>query len=491
MIVIAWLLVSHAIIIGSAERVNAGHAKMHDQLYAEEVTQVQDQLHIEEAVDGEAELLTEAHGEAELSRDVTETEDFSVACYCKTVDGQDQCIDNKYLGMPYKPSGPRYYHEGVQGKKDGEVKNICCKTDYSSLFSFVGFSYSKSPDKYCESETLNVPETSCCVLKDEHGSFGVRVSKVQSLAINKKPGTEYGRYAKSPPFFDLNDITRGEDFTGAQVPLQDVRAFITKHLDAGRFDNKLQCGGTSGTVDKLFANTESTCQLRTRSSRQCCCHIATLIETIRCLPAEGAANEEEATVKVLPSTVKIDTKHGYKQHVLSHQVAPNEGRMQSLISDTVDPEQEDLPDTEADETKMKWSWTKQADQWSYSCSKQETLPYVRSQTKSKRVANGRTCRTQRMGRYSKQVCHTKYKTVKYEVYSQGHTEKCVEYTWTRKCPAGQGLFEKVIQKGGCFTEHENLEDLGSLMYQCPKDYESGNGGTTKYNRLCKCEEQCA
>lgn len=164
--------------------------------------------------------------------------------------------------------------------------------------------------------------------------------------------------------------------------------------------------------------------------------------------------------------------------------------MQEVIEQVVDPEMVNNPENEeVEESKLLWDWSKMGDQWESQCTKFMDLPYVIKTRRSKSVPNGKICGA---GHGSSQICHTRYKKVYYYTYSQGtHKRRCSEYTWTRKCPAGQGLYEKKIEPGTCMTEREGLASLGYLSFECPKFFSSGTGGKAKFNKLCRCSPACS
>lgn len=439
---------------------------------------------------------------AELSSVVdAELKGNDVACYCKAVDSMSECIDNKYSSDPHKPSGPRFFHpDANHGQSSGNHSpHLCCKLDWTSLFSWVGFGYKRQDtDDICKSESREVPPDSCCRLKDEHGSFGVRVSKAKSDGVRS---TNNIYFYKAAPEFSLEDITGGEDHTGMEVAAEDVQEFVRGQLESGkRFNGKLECGGSEGSFQKLFADKE-TCQLRSGASQQCCCHVASLIEAIRCLPAEGAPDDSRVQQQVLESSYKEQSSHGKRAgHLTDASWPPSdlEGSMQVQILGTADPKQEDLPETAANETSMLWDWVKSPNQWTKECVEHKSVPYVITRHKSKRVRNGQTCRMVRMGKMSHRRCSPKYKTKRWTEHSQGSSSKCSKWQWRRLCGAGAGLYFKEVKPGQCMkepdvaTEELALTEVGGLLFECPDDYSSGNGGTEAYNPKCVCQHsrQC-
>jgi len=418
-----------------------------------------------------------------------------VACYCKAVHGIHECTDNKHRAHPEKPSGPRYFHPNVH-TKDGNIENLCCKLDWTSFLSWTGWDYERQDNiTRCMGESRPVPSSSCCRLRDEHGSFGVRINRATSESAYSKQWHSEDRFWKSPPQFSLEDITGGQDYTGKEMAAEEVREFVDVQLtDGGRFDGKLRCGGAKGSFEELLKDT-STCHLRQGPSEQCCCHVASVVEATRCLPTEGAATEEEAHTVVLDSKLNTWTSHGRVEGKLVDAAGPNvDDGMQYSITGMADPLMEDMPDTQADETKMLWDWAKATQQWNKTCLETVQVPYVASKRTSKRVRNGQTCR--QMGRV--RHCTPRYKTVYTTHHYQQYKTGCAKWQWDRKCAAGAGLYVKQINPGQCVKEPEHagetdlaLTEIGPLLFMCPDDYSSGNGGTEKFHPKCQCRSQCA
>jgi len=420
-------------------------------------------------------------------------DDDDVACYCKTVQAVSDCKDNKYRDAPWRPSGPRYFHAAAPG--EDREKHLCCKLT-ASVFGWAGWSYSKQDDlSLCAAEVRPVPADKCCRLQDEHGSFGVRVSRVSSEARTKpkeqtRVGTRLAQYGKSPPSFRLEDLLGGEDYTGEALPAETVRKFVELQLEAGRFGRQLQCGGVKGSVDGLLAD-GAACRLREGPAQQCCCEAVTLVEAERCLPANGAATEEAAAPRVLESKVREHKEHGYRRGEVLHQPGPDpEAGLQAVIEELADPEQEDHPETEADESSKLFTWLKADSQWRRTCVEEQPVAHVVEHQKVVRKKDGKSCRTVRVGMTSRRVCKTKYKNVVEYSYSQGFENGCVKWRWERRCPAGTGRFFKRIEPGACMGEGEGLEPVGSLVHECPAHYRSGLGGAAKFSRLCRCKAVC-
>jgi hypothetical protein len=297
-------------------------------------------------------------------------------------------------------------------------------------------------------------------------------------------------FYKTPPEIALADITGGHDYDGKEVALEDVQEFVQTQLDGGRFGGKLRCGGSWGSFDQLFKQ-KGACQLRTGPSQQCCCHVASLISATRCLPAEGAADHLGAQQQVLESVYKERSSHGKKEGGFTDASGPDfEHDMQATIKGVVDPSMKDLPETEANETKMVWDWVKAPSQWRKNCVNSTRVPHVISKSKSKRVSNGYT--TVRIGSIGRTHRRPKYKTKRWTEYRQGHKQMCAKWQWDRTCGAGQGLYIKEINAGQCMkepstsTEDMALTDIGALLFECPQDFSSGNGGAQKFNPRCEC-----
>lgn len=420
----------------------------------------------------------------DMSEDPSKYDGLSVGCYCKAIASMSQCEDNKYRSDPEKPTGPRFFHAGASSKAGSP--HLCCKLGW--VFSFKGWSYHRQKDlSLCMAETREVPSDSCCRLQDAYGSFGVRIGKAQSEGKFEKQWQSH-LFSKSPPTFTLADIASAQDYNGAEVALEDVHEFVQTQLEAGRFRGKLQCGGDRGSFESLFAE-KGACQLRTGPSQQCCCHVASLIEASRCLPAEGAADEAGAQRQVLESEYKEWSSHSKREGRLTEAPGPNIDRdLQAEIKGVVDPKMQDLPETAANETQMVWDWMKDPNQWRRTCAEKKRVPYVISESKSKRVQDG--YRAVRMGKVT--TMKPKYKTKRWTEYRQGYREKCAKVQWDRICGAGQGLYVKQINPGQCMKEpsvstgDQALTDVGSLLFECPDDYSSGNGGMPKFNAKCEC-----
>jgi len=427
-------------------------------------------------------------------------DNLAVGCYCRVVDDISQCGDNKYPSNPEKPNGPRFFHPDAD-RKNGKSVNLCCKLDWTSFFSWVGWSWRKQEDlTRCKSETRSVSSSSCCQLKDEHGAFGVRISKATSKsAVMTKSRHGYllpnPVFLKTPPEIGLEDITGGQDYTGSDIAADVVREFVEMQLiQGGRFNGKLQCGGAQGSFEELAAGTGA-CQLRPGPTEQCCCHSAAVVEAERCLPAEGAATAEQARRKTLESVLLTKTEHGYKEGKLVDAPGPDaEDGMQESISSMRDPLVENNPKTRADESQMAWNWTKATRQWTKTCLEHLQVPHVKTTRSSDRVRDGQTCRQIGKVRH----CSPKYKTVYKTIYRQEYRTECARWQWDRKCAAGSGLYVKQISPGECVPEPEragpfalNLTEIGPLLYMCPDDYVSGTGGAEKFHAKCQCRPQCA
>jgi hypothetical protein len=426
-------------------------------------------------------------------------DDVDVACYCKAVDDISKCEDNKHPSKPEKPSGPRFFHPDADLKK-GKSVSLCCKLDWTSFFSWVGWDYKKQEDlTRCKRESRPVPSSSCCHLKDEHGAFGVRINKAtsKSAMVTRAAGgyrLSDPKFLKTPPEIKLEDITGGQDYTGTDIPAEDVREFVEMQLtQGGRFNGKLQCGGDKGSFAELLAD-GGACHLRDGPSEQCCCHVASVVEAERCLPAKGAASEEEAQRKEVESALETWSEHGHKAGRIVHAAGPDTERgMQVTISNMPDPLAENNPETQDDESGMRWDWTKATNQWTKKCLEPVQVPYVKSTRHSKRVRDGQTCRQIGKVRH----CSPKYKTVYSTTYSQQFKAGCTKWQWDRKCAAGSGLYVKQIPPGQCVPEPEralpfalNLTEIGPLLYMCPDDYVSGTGGTENYHPKCACRPEC-
>jgi len=200
---------------------------------------------------------------------------------------------------------------------------------------------------------------------------------------------------------------------------------------------------------------------------------------------------------VLDSKLSTWTSHGFVAGKIVDAAGPDVHGgigMQYSIVGMADPLTEDMPDTQADESKMLWDWVKAAQQWNKTCLETVQVPYVASKRTSKRVRNGQTCR--QLGRVRR--CSPKYKTVYTTRYYQKYKPGCAKWQWDRKCAAGAGLYVKQINPGQCVKEPEHageadlaLTEIGPLLFMCPDDYSSGNGGTEKFHPKCQCRPQCA
>jgi hypothetical protein len=462
---------------------------------------VTDLIEIGDDLRGGAIHLMGQHDIAELSLG-GEPEDMyrdrdDLACYCKEVYSMHQCVDNKHRKDNRKPSGPRYWHPEVH-MKDGKLVSMCCKIDYTSwLVSWTaGWDYKQQDNMMrCIGETRPVPPTSCCRLKDQHGSFGIRIKSATSEGMYAPSRSYWSTFWKTPPQFSLEDITGGQDYTGKEIAVEEVREFVDMQItDGGRFHGKLQCGGLRGSFEELFDDT-GTCQLRQGPSQQCCCHVASIVEATRCLPTGGAATEEEAEALVLDAKLETWKTHGRLEGRVVEPAGPAvDDGMQHSLKGVADPSMEDMPETQANESTMLWDWVKATQQWSKTCLQTVQVPYVKTRRTSRRVRNGQTCRM--LGKF--RSCSPRYKTVYTTHYDQKYKSGCVSWQWERKCAAGTGLYIKQINPGQCVREPEHARDsdlalteIGPLLFMCPDDYSSGTGGAEKFHQKCECRSQCA
>jgi len=407
-------------------------------------------------------------------------EGADLACYCKEVESMEKCPDNKYRYQPERSDGPRYFHAGAQGEN-----NLCCKLEETSMLDFIAYTYTKqdTPDR-CNREVRVLPEVKCCRLQGSRGSIGVRVRSAQSVP---RTAVAHGapRFFKSPPFVQLEDIVSAEDYDGAQVHPDQLRAFLeVRHLTGN-----LECGGSQGTMEALFADKREDCLLRETTTRDCCCNEASLTRATRCLPAEGAATEEQAAPLYLDANVEPTTENGYIKDVLTFASPPREADMPELM-ELADPEQQDLPETPADEAAMLFSWER-TQQWSVSCSHWGDIRTVNTWKTTRKVPNGENCVMARVGKITTRRCTKKYKTVTDTHHSQGKEEVCVQKKWVRDCPAGQGQYSKKIHPGTCMGEETGLQQVAPLSYVCPAGHRSRHDEERSGIAQCECRSDCS
>eukprot|EP00439_Symbiodinium_sp_Y106_P045544 s3684_g5.t2 len=193
--------------------------------------------------------------------DEKETIMKGVGCYCKKVQSRDDCPSIKANHDVSAPNRYRWYHEDA-----GE--GLCCKMAWTSLFTWVGFQYTRQETMdLCVSEVRPAPSTACCHLKNDQGPVGLRVKQTNSEAWVQ--GSVERRFRKVLAF-SLEDVLGSTDHTGVAIDVEDVQGFLENGLDAGRFQ-RLECEETELMEDSRD------CLLRTRPSSECCCHQAGLI----------------------------------------------------------------------------------------------------------------------------------------------------------------------------------------------------------------------
>ena len=167
------------------------------------------------------------------------------------------------------PNRYKWYHED---------QGLCCKLDWTSVFTFVGWSYKRQDTMdLCLSEVRPVPSTSCCHLKDKIGSVGLRVKKATAEAFvstNIYYDSEKGRRFFKVLEFDMEDISESTDYTGQAVQAADAQGFVRNAQKAGMF-KELQCSEVELVKDA------GQCVLRTEASMECCCHQARADATSR------------------------------------------------------------------------------------------------------------------------------------------------------------------------------------------------------------------
>merc|ERR1711879_230586 len=159
----------------------------------------------------------------------------------KEVKNLAACVDTENRADPYNIKGPRFFHFE-------NFKPLCCKVDRLAFSGNLFSGHITYDMKFCESEVRPMPKNTCCRLEDEHGAVGIYVSQAKS-AMGKTRDKFGLRYEKSPPTVDLADVTSAQDENGNEFGPDEVRGFLEILLERKRFGGKLECGGTSGTMD--------------------------------------------------------------------------------------------------------------------------------------------------------------------------------------------------------------------------------------------------
>jgi len=408
--------------------------------------------------------------------DEKETIMKGVGCYCKKVQSRDDCPSIKANHDVSAPNRYRWYHEDA-----GE--GLCCKMAWTSLFTWVGFQYTRQETMdLCVSEVRPAPSTACCHLKNDQGPVGLRVKQTNSEAWVQ--GSVERRFRKVLAF-SLEDVLGSTDHTGVAIDVEDVQGFLENGLDAGRFQ-RLECEETELMEDSRD------CLLRTRPSSECCCHQATLTPAERCLPVDGAPSSTEDTY--LEGSYTETSYNGHQKGSISFPPGPNAKEREILpqIVHSVDPEMVDDLATATNESEMVFPWA-QNPQWTSICVMDKKVAYVRSQRHTKQVRSGTACH--RVGKMTH--CRPRYRTKHWTTYHQEYSNKCIKYKFTRKCSAGHAFYEKQFPPGVCAREpaDENedavqLDDIGSLSFKCPESYKSGTPGGYNFARLCQCTTSC-
>ncbi|CAK9011260.1 unnamed protein product [Durusdinium trenchii] len=404
-----------------------------------------------------------------------------LGCYCKKVRSVAECPSSKEGKRSDQPERSRWFHGEVA---TGEKRpHLCCKLAWSAWYNRVF--------QLCTEELRPLESDVCCRVGEEEQKVGVHIKQAKGLGFQKVGIREWHAklFGKSRPIFKLSDVTGGTDYDGSPVSAPIVQHFLEKRLQAGLLqvasgvdgadavpgeDTALLCSQHFQDLD------QGDCRLRTQRPDECCCLEATVQEARRCLPVPSGASSFVGPLLV--NGTYTETKlHDLDAGSIAWPSSPEE-------MDKELPEKVISKDPKAPE-QIEYDWAPGGYQWEAKCLGNQTVSYVTSEKKSKRVRSGTSFR--HIGQVTQSV--PVYTTKRWTEYNQEHKEECISYEYTRICPANLGLYVKQYPPGICTKvpgksndDQLQLMDLGALTYQCPEGYQSGTEGGMKFDPHCSC-----
>eukprot|EP00933_Yihiella_yeosuensis_P058789 TRINITY_DN594_c0_g1_i1.p1 TRINITY_DN594_c0_g1~~TRINITY_DN594_c0_g1_i1.p1 ORF type:complete len:272 (+),score=27.47 TRINITY_DN594_c0_g1_i1:103-918(+) len=198
----------------------------------------------------------------ELGRDRYERPNYvreKLKCYCKEVENESECPDNKHPDEPSRPDGPRFFHSFYDLGDSWPGDSRCCKLEHDNFATTVGFGVgrgytTKQTYGLCEGERRDVPPTACCRMTDSHGSMGFRVKSSWTFGKWDRKSKTFG---KAEAFVKPLFITGAYDADGGLLDKEQTNKLVEKALRKGRFGGNFVSMKCDSTLADLISTTVS------------------------------------------------------------------------------------------------------------------------------------------------------------------------------------------------------------------------------------------